>query len=87
MTQEEYEKHLRAQGLDPDFPIQQGKRYRVTGWSTHNPLQAMTVWTDTVTDTMVKGHVTAKGYPLTDTCVWTRHLANSWVWTEIDRGN
>ena len=67
------------------YLMEQGKRYKVTGWHSHNPQQVMTVWADTVTETMVKGHITAKGYPLTDTCVWTRHLAESWVWVEIAR--
>lgn len=84
MTQQEYETLCLDHYLDPMNPIQQSKRYRVTGWSSHHPTQPMTVWVDTVTDTMVKGHVTSKGYPLVDTSVWSRKLVNSWTWTEID---
>ena len=63
--------------------IQENRHYIVTHWDTEMPSHTMRVWTDTVTDTMVKGHVSSKGYPLVDTCVWTRHMANTWTWTEI----
>jgi hypothetical protein len=65
--------------------IQENRHYIVTHWVTEKPLHTMRVWTDTVTDTMVKGHVSSKGYPLVDTCVWTRHLASAWTWTEIEK--
>jgi hypothetical protein len=60
--------------------MEQGKRYKVT-----TDFHTMTVWTDLVNDNMVRGHVTSKDYPLVDTCVWTRHLANTWTWTEIEK--
>lgn len=83
-TQAEYEKRLTALGLDPAHPIQQGKRYRVTGWSTHNPEQVMTVWVASVSDTQVTGQVREDNYPLVSTSRWSREVARRWVWTEID---
>ncbi len=72
-----------ARELERTRTMEQGKRYSVTNWDTTNPKKEMTVWTDTVLSGWVRGHVTKKGYPLVDTCVWTRYLADSWTWTEI----
>jgi len=65
--------------------LEQGRHYNVTGWDNDSPAHIMRVWTDTVTPTMIKGHVSSKGYPLVDTCVWTTHLANTWIWVEVGK--
>ena len=63
--------------------MEQGKRYRVTGWSTLYPSQVMTVWTDTVTDTEVRGHISQGNYNIITASSWDRELADSWVWVEV----
>ena len=81
MTRAEYEAHCHGQGLDPDFPIQVGKRYRVTGWHTENPLKVMTVWTIDVTPEYVEGYLSHT--PITSRSTWTTDMAKRWTWTEV----
>ena len=63
--------------------MEQGKRYRVTGWHSLNPRQVMTVWTDTVTETEVRGHISTGNYNIISASTWDRELADSWVWCEV----
>lgn len=83
MTQAEYEAHLAEQGLDPNFPIQADRRYRVTGWHTEKPLKIMYAYTNDVTDDTVSAQVTTDDYRFPSTSKWSRTMANRWTWTEV----
>jgi hypothetical protein len=82
MTRAEYENNLIKLGLDPDFPIQAGKRYRVTGFSDSEPSRAMYVWVSEITPDMVEGQV--KDYTGVSFSKWSHRMASSWTWTEAE---
>ena len=68
------------------YLMEQGKRYKVTGWHSLNPREAMTVWVDSVTDTEVRGHIRPRqNYGLVSSSLWDRDDADTWVWVEIAR--
>lgn len=65
--------------------MEQGKHYIVTNWNSDLPKARMYVWTDTVTDNKVVGHVTEDDYPMVSTCTWFRVYCDEWTWTEYER--
>ena len=85
MTRAEYEAHTQAQGLDPDFPIIVGKRYRVTGWNPDYLHKEFVVAVDYLTDTEVGGQVRRRGdYAHHMTSRWKLELATRWTWVEYE---
>jgi hypothetical protein len=83
MTRAEYEAHCHEQGLDPDFPIQEWRRYKVTGWHTEKPLKVMYAYTNEITADKVTAQITTDDYRFPSTSTWTRTMADRWTWTEV----
>lgn len=82
-TQAEWKARLTALGLDPNFPIKAGRRYKVTGFSDSEPTRAMRVTVSHIDGAHVSGYVTQRGW-MTHHSTWTRAMAERWTWMEID---
>jgi hypothetical protein len=85
MTRAEYEDFLTGQGIDPDFPIIVGKRYRVTGWNPAYLHKEMVVAVDYLSDTEIGGQVRRRGDNASHiTSRWTRAMAERWTWIQYE---
>jgi hypothetical protein len=85
MTRAEYEDNLTKLGIDPDFPIQIGRRYKVTGFSDSEPLRAMCVWVSEITPEHIEGHIrNTDGVHTVYGSKWAKSMASRWTWTEME---
>ena len=85
-ARKDYENSLVKLGIDPDFPIQAGKRYKVTGFSEGEPSRAMYVWVSEITPEYVEGHIRNQwlGGHTVYGSKWAKSMASRWTWTEVE---